>query len=104
MPVLSQSEVQESLESAQRALRWNPPGEEYLASIALMYLAFSQQATGQEIEALVTLQEALLDHAMQPSSTVRLLFSQAMTFLARANCIRWNTLLSTYCVSRNKLI
>ena len=74
--------VQESLESAQRALRWNPPGEEYLASLALMYLAFSQQATGQEIEALVTLQEALLDHAMQPSSTVRLLFSQAMTFLA----------------------
>jgi LuxR family maltose regulon positive regulatory protein len=73
---------QESLQSAQRALGWNPPGEEYLASLALMYLALSQQATGQEIVALVTLQEALLDHATQASSTARLLFSQALVFLA----------------------
>jgi len=74
--------VQESLESAERALRWNPPGEEYLASLATMYLALSQQATGQEVVALVTLQEALLDHATQPGGTARLLFSQAMVFLS----------------------
>ncbi len=75
-------QAQASLESAQRALKWNPPGEEYLASLALMYLALSQQATGQEVAALVTLQEALLDHPIQRSSTVRLLFAQAMVFLA----------------------
>ena len=65
-----------------RALRWIPPGEEYLASLALMYLALSQQATGHEVVALVTLQEALIDHATQPNSTVRLLFAQALVFLA----------------------
>jgi ATP/maltotriose-dependent transcriptional regulator MalT len=75
-------QAQASLESAERALKWNPPGEEYLASMALMYLALSQQAVGHEVLALVTLQEALLDHAIQRSSTVRLLFAQAMVFLA----------------------
>ena len=43
--------------------------------------ALSQQATGQEVMALVTLQEALLDHTTQ-SSIVRLLFAQALVFLA----------------------
>jgi tetratricopeptide (TPR) repeat protein len=47
-----------------------------------MYLALSQQTTGQENVALVTLQEALLEHATRPSSTARLLFAQAMVFLA----------------------
>jgi len=75
-------QAQASLESAERALRWNPPGEEYLASLAVMYLALSQQATGQEVVALVTLQEALFDHGTQPSSSVRLLFAQALVFLA----------------------
>jgi LuxR family maltose regulon positive regulatory protein len=75
-------QMQESLESAERALRWNPPGEEYLASLATMYLALSQQATGQEVVALVTLHEALLDHATQPGGTARLLFSQAMVYLS----------------------
>ena len=74
--------AQLSLESAQRAFRWCPPGEEYLASVASMYLALSQQANGQEVMALVTLHEALFDHATQRSSTVRLLFAQALVFLA----------------------
>jgi ATP/maltotriose-dependent transcriptional regulator MalT len=71
-----------SLESAERARRWNPPGEEYLESLATMYLALSQQAAGQEVKALVTLQEALLDHAPRDSITARLLFAQALVFLA----------------------
>ena len=74
--------AQLSLESAQRACSWCPAGEEYLASLASMYLALSQQANGQEVVALVTLHEALLDHATQRNSTVRLLFAQALVFLA----------------------
>jgi LuxR family maltose regulon positive regulatory protein len=48
--------AQKALESAERALRWIPPGEEYLTNLALMYLALSQQATGQEIVAHATQQ------------------------------------------------
>jgi LuxR family maltose regulon positive regulatory protein len=71
-----------SLERARSALRWNRPGEEYLASLALMYLALANQATGQENRALVTLQEALRDHWTHLTSAVRLLFAQALVFLA----------------------
>ncbi|HEX6551654.1 MAG TPA: LuxR C-terminal-related transcriptional regulator, partial [Ktedonobacteraceae bacterium] len=75
-------QAQASLESARSALKWIPPGEEYAASFALMYLAFSSQETGQEDVALVELNKALRDHATHLNSTARLLFALSFVYLA----------------------
>jgi ATP/maltotriose-dependent transcriptional regulator MalT len=71
-----------SLESARSALTWIPPGEEYGASLALMFLAWSNQSIGNEDVALVALHQALRDHSSHLNSTARLLFAQAMVYLA----------------------
>jgi LuxR family maltose regulon positive regulatory protein len=75
-------QVQASMASARSALEWLPPGEEYVASIALVFLAFSKQACGQEDSALVALQQALRDHSTHLNSAARLLFAQAWIYLA----------------------
>jgi LuxR family maltose regulon positive regulatory protein len=75
-------QVQASLERARSALAWLPLGEEYGASLSLVFLSWSCQATGQEDLALVTLQQALRDHSTQVNSTARLLFAQANVYLA----------------------
>jgi LuxR family transcriptional regulator, maltose regulon positive regulatory protein len=75
-------QVQASLESARSALALLPPGEEYVASLALQFLALSNQAIGNEDIALVALQQALSDHTSQVNSTVRLLVTQAYIYLA----------------------
>jgi LuxR family transcriptional regulator, maltose regulon positive regulatory protein len=75
-------QTQASLESARSALEWIPPGEEYVASLTLMFLAWSNQATGNEDVALVALQQALRDHSSHVNSAARLLFAQAWVYLA----------------------
>ncbi|TMC98365.1 MAG: hypothetical protein E6J11_09105, partial [Chloroflexi bacterium] len=74
-------QAQASLESAQSALRWLPPDVAYIASYSLFYLALSQQATGQEEEALETLNQALREHQAQLNSTARLLLAQTYVYL-----------------------
>ena len=74
--------VQASMASARSALEWLPPGEEYVASIAMVFLAWSNQSCGQEDIALIALQQALRDHSMHLNSTARLLFAQAWIYLA----------------------
>ncbi len=74
--------VQESLESARSVLEWIPPGEEYLASFAQQYLAWSNQASGQEHVAIVELQKALNEQSAHPNSVARLLLAQALIYLA----------------------
>jgi LuxR family transcriptional regulator, maltose regulon positive regulatory protein len=71
-----------SLERARSALEWAPPGEEYVASLALMFLAWSNQANGNDDVALVALQQALRDYSPLFNSTARLLFAQAWVYLA----------------------
>ena len=75
-------QTQASLESARSALEWLPPDEEYITSYALMFLAWSYQATGNEERALDALQQALTDHALSINSTARLLFTKAWVYLA----------------------
>jgi LuxR family maltose regulon positive regulatory protein len=75
-------QVQASLESARSALAWLPPGEEYVASLALIFLAWSNQATGQEEVALIELNNALRERSTHLNSTARLLFAQANVYLA----------------------
>src|SRR6266516_3430808 len=75
-------QAQASLESARSALAWLPPGEEYGVSLALTFLAWSNQALGQEEVALVALQQTLRDHSRHLNSTARLLFAQAVVYLA----------------------
>jgi LuxR family maltose regulon positive regulatory protein len=75
-------QVQASLQSARFALAWVPPGKEYSAVLATMFLATSQQAAGQGEMALVQLQQALRDHSTQLNSTARLLFAQGLVYLA----------------------
>ena len=75
-------QAQASLESARSALRWLGPDKEYVASLALMYLALAQQAGGQEDVALAALQQALKDQAAHRTDTARLLFAQALVYLA----------------------
>ncbi len=74
--------VQASMASARSALEWLPPGEEYVESIALVFLAWSNQACGQEDIALVALQQALRDHSSHLNNTARLLLAQAWIYLA----------------------
>jgi hypothetical protein len=47
-----------------------------------MYLAFSNQETGQEDVALVELNKALRDHSTHLNSTARLLFALSFVYLA----------------------
>jgi LuxR family maltose regulon positive regulatory protein len=75
-------QAQASLESARSALELAPPGEEFVANMALRYLAWSQQATGQEKVALIALNEALRAISARQSNTVHLLFTQAYVYLA----------------------
>jgi len=66
-------QAQACLESARSALEWLPPGEAYIASHVFHFLALSNQVTGHEDLALVTLQQALQDHSTDLNSTARLL-------------------------------
>ena len=75
-------QAQASLESARSALAWLPPGEEYVASFALAFLAWSIQAIGNEDVALVALQQALRDQSTHLNATARLLFAQGVVYLA----------------------
>ncbi len=75
-------QAQASLESARSALAWLPPGEGYVASHALFFLALSHQATGQETVALDVLNKALQEPTARLSDTARLLFAQALVYLA----------------------
>ena len=75
-------QVQASLESARSALVWLPPGEEYVASFALAFLAWSNQASGQEDVALLELNHALRERLTHLNSTARLLFAQGAVYLA----------------------
>ena len=75
-------QTQASLESARSALEWIPPGEEYIASFALMFLALSNQAIGNVDVALVALQQALTDHSLHVNTAARLLLAQGWVYLA----------------------
>ncbi len=75
-------QAQASLERARSVREWLPSGEEYGASLALTFLAWSCQATGQEEAAIVALQQALRDHSSHVNSTTRLLFAQGWVYLA----------------------
>ncbi len=75
-------QAQASLQSAQSALRWIPPGEAYVASHALFFLALSTQVTGQEDVALLELNKALMEQSAHPNDTARLLSAQATVYLA----------------------
>jgi ATP/maltotriose-dependent transcriptional regulator MalT len=70
------------LESARSALEWLPPDEEYVTSLTLMFLAWSNQAIGNEDVALGALQQALTGHVLSINSTARLLFARAWVSLA----------------------
>ncbi len=82
-------QAQASLESARSALQWLPPGDEHVTSYALLFLAWSYQATGQEDVAHVALQQALRDQLTHLTSAARLL---------------WNTLRDTYSGWHGRLI
>jgi LuxR family maltose regulon positive regulatory protein len=73
---------QASLESARSALALIPPGEDHMISHATFYFALSNQATGHEEVALAALQQALQNQSTRLSSTARLLFPQAYSYLA----------------------
>jgi LuxR family transcriptional regulator, maltose regulon positive regulatory protein len=75
-------QVQAGLESARSALVWLPPGEEYVASFALAWLAWSIQASVQEEVALLELNNALKERSTHLNSTARLLFAQGVVYLA----------------------
>ncbi len=74
-------QVLASLESAQSAQEWMPPGEEYVASHVIENLAWSNQATGQEDVALAQLQQALRELPARPTITARLLHAQVHVYL-----------------------
>jgi len=75
-------QAQASLESAQSALRLVTPGEEFVASLALFFLALSNQATGHEDVALVALNQVLRNQSTNRHDIARLLFAQALVYLA----------------------
>jgi LuxR family maltose regulon positive regulatory protein len=74
-------QVQASLQSARSSLEWIAPGEAYVASLALLFLSLTRQATGQEEVALAQLQQALRDQPTGRNDTARLLFAQALVYL-----------------------
>jgi LuxR family transcriptional regulator, maltose regulon positive regulatory protein len=75
-------QIQASLQSGRSSLAWIAPGEAYVASITSIFLSLARQAAGQEEEALAHLQQALRDPAMRQNDTARLLFAQALVYLA----------------------
>ncbi len=75
-------QIQASLESARSALEWLPPDEEYIANLPLMFLAWSNQAIGNEDVALVALQQALTDRSLHVNTAARLLFAQGWVYMA----------------------
>jgi LuxR family maltose regulon positive regulatory protein len=75
-------QMQASLKSARSAIEWLPPGEEHIMSVALLYLALSNQAAGRGDVALGALQQALREQAARPTTSARLLFAQALVYLA----------------------
>ena len=75
-------QAQTSLEIAHSALAWLPPGEEIVASFLLAFMAWSNQALGNEDVAFVSLQQALRDQSTHLNVTARLLFAQGVVYLA----------------------
>ncbi len=75
-------QMRESLESARSALEWLQPGDEYVASFALLLQAWSRQAIGQEVAALAALIDALRERSTHLNVTARLLFAQSWVYLA----------------------
>ncbi len=76
------AQTQSSLESARSALAWIPPGEGHIASYARFFLALSCQARGQEEGALAALNTAMQEPSAQLNDSARLLFAQALVYLA----------------------
>jgi ATP/maltotriose-dependent transcriptional regulator MalT len=74
-------QVQVSLESAHFALRLLTTNNEYMASLAEIFQAWSNQAVGQEDAALAALNDALKERSTQLNSTARLLFAQAGVYM-----------------------
>ncbi|HEX6477878.1 MAG TPA: LuxR C-terminal-related transcriptional regulator [Ktedonobacteraceae bacterium] len=72
---------QASMESARSALEWIPPGEMYLANLALYYQSLANQLTGHEDVARFELNNALREPSTNLNGTVRLLFAQALIYL-----------------------
>jgi LuxR family maltose regulon positive regulatory protein len=72
---------QASWQSARSALEWIPPGEEYLANIALFILTFSCLANRQEEVVLAQLQQTLRDHSTDLKGTARLLLARGQLYL-----------------------
>ena len=72
---------QASWQSARSALEWIPPGEEYLANLALLFLTLPGLTNGQEEVVLARLQQALRDHSANLQGTARLLFAQELLYL-----------------------
>jgi ATP/maltotriose-dependent transcriptional regulator MalT len=72
---------QASWENARSALEWIPPGEEYVANIALLFLTFPSLTNGQEDMMLAQLHQALRDHSTNLQGTARLLFAQELLYL-----------------------
>jgi LuxR family maltose regulon positive regulatory protein len=75
-------QMQASMESSRSALEWLRPGDEYVASLALIWQAWSRQAIGYEDAALAALNNALREQSMQLNGTARLLFAQAWVYLS----------------------
>jgi LuxR family transcriptional regulator, maltose regulon positive regulatory protein len=75
-------QAQASLQSAHAALERIRPGEGYIASHALYFLALSNQASGHEDVALEALNNALREPAHHLNEIARLLLAQASVYLA----------------------
>jgi LuxR family maltose regulon positive regulatory protein len=75
-------QFQASLESARSAWKWLEPGNEYFASFAFLFIAWTNQALGQEEVALLELNNALREQSTYLNSTARLLFAQASVYLS----------------------
>ena len=74
--------VQASLESANSALELLQPGDDYFASFAMIFQAWSHQAIGQEDAVHAALNTALRERSTHLNVTARLLFAQAEVYLA----------------------
>jgi LuxR family transcriptional regulator, maltose regulon positive regulatory protein len=75
-------QVQKSLESANSALEWLQPGDEYVVSFALTFQSWSLQALGQEDAALASLNHILRERSTPLNGAARLLFAQIWVYLA----------------------
>ena len=81
-------QVQASIESASAALEMLQPGDEYIASFALMFQAWSHQSMGKEDTALAILNNALRERSTHPNVTARLLLARALCFWLQVNYTR----------------